>query len=350
MTGFLADLLSAKPEQEQNLLRLLVDKLGDSDRTVSSRASYHLLQILQQHPQMKHIVVKEIASVVLRPIAPLPASKSTSHGKGKGKAHVASVPVGQLSAAAGARSSDHARYYGIITLNQVMLSRSAAEKLVANRLIEIYFDIFRDLLGFHSSDVEEISQNGPAPKDRKRRRDEKSGKKQSDTKDATSGLPRQERRKIEKIQAAQESESKLMAAVLTGVNRAFPYSDIEGDVLHNRADTLFKILHTSTFNVGIQALTLLFQVSATQQAVSDRFYTALYETLIDARLASCSKQAMYLNLLFKAIKADTSAKRVAAFVKRIIQILSIHQPPFVCGALFLLGEVSYTTLRLIRLD
>lgn len=49
---------------------------------------------------------------------------------------------------------------------------------------------------------------------------------------------------------------------------------------------------------------------------------------------------MYLNLVFKAIKADTSAKRQAAFVKRLTQILGLHQPPFICGALFLLGEVS----------
>ena len=85
---------------------------------------------------------------------------------------------------------------------------------------------------------------------------------------------------------------------------------------------------------------LIFQVSSQQQAVSDRFYRVLYDSLIDPRLANCSKQAMYLNLLFRAIKAEVSAKRVAAFVKRLSQILSIHQPPFVCGALYLLGEVS----------
>lgn len=52
---------------------------------------------------------------------------------------------------------------------------------------------------------------------------------------------------------------------------------------------------------------------------------------------------MYLNLLFKAIKADTSAKRTAAFVKRLSQTLASHQPPFVCGALYLLGELFKLT-------
>ena len=53
-----------------------------------------------------------------------------------------------------------------------------------------------------------------------------------------------------------------------------------------------------------------------------------------------SKQAMYLNMLFKALKADTSQARVMAFIKRLLQMLGIHQPPFICGALYLLGEVS----------
>ena len=48
---------------------------------------------------------------------------------------------------------------------------------------------------------------------------------------------------------------------------------------------------------------------------------------------------MYLNMVFKALKADSSQPRVMAFVKRLLQMLGIHQPPFICGALYLLGEV-----------
>lgn len=49
---------------------------------------------------------------------------------------------------------------------------------------------------------------------------------------------------------------------------------------------------------------------------------------------------MYLNLLFKALKADTQIKRIKAFVKRVIQISTFHQPPFICGVLFLLSELE----------
>ena len=105
-------------------------------------------------------------------------------------------------------------------------------------------------------------------------------------------------------------------------------------------ETLFKITHRGTFNTSIQSLNLIFTVSRTQTSVADRFYRTLYDSLLDERLITSSKQAMYLNLLFKALKADSNQPRVMAFVKRLLQMLGMQQPPFICGALYLLGEVS----------
>jgi ribosome biogenesis protein MAK21 len=51
---------------------------------------------------------------------------------------------------------------------------------------------------------------------------------------------------------------------------------------------------------------------------------------------------LYLNLLFRSLKADVNLKRVKAFAKRITQILTLHQPSFVCGAFFLLQELKTT--------
>jgi ribosome biogenesis protein MAK21 len=51
---------------------------------------------------------------------------------------------------------------------------------------------------------------------------------------------------------------------------------------------------------------------------------------------------MYLNLLFKSLKLDKNAARVKAFVKRFLQALMTgpgFEPSFICGGLFLLGEV-----------
>ena len=56
------ELLRDKPEQEENLLRLLVNKLGDTDRKIASRASYLLLQLENSHPAMKMVITNSIES------------------------------------------------------------------------------------------------------------------------------------------------------------------------------------------------------------------------------------------------------------------------------------------------
>jgi ribosome biogenesis protein MAK21 len=118
--------------------------------------------------------------------------------------------------------------------------------------------------------------------------------------------------------------------------------------------SLFKITHLGTFNTSIQSLSLIFQVtqaarssdpssstsSSPAASVTDRFYRTLYDSLFDARLLTSSKQAMYLNLLFRALKADKEINRVMAFVKRLCQMFGSAGVPFLSGALYLLGEVG----------
>lgn len=107
-------------------------------------------------------------------------------------------------------------------------------------------------------------------------------------------------------------------------------------------DTLFKITHSSNFNTSVQALMLIEQLSTAKHLAVDRFYKTLYESLLDPRLITSSKHALYLNLLFRAIKSDVNIKRVKAFAKRMLQIITLHQPPFICGVLYLLSELEQT--------
>lgn len=48
---------------------------------------------------------------------------------------------------------------------------------------------------------------------------------------------------------------------------------------------------------------------------------------------------MFLNLLYKSLKADIVLRRVKAFVKRLLQVSAEQNASFACGALFLLSEV-----------
>ncbi|XP_054557181.1 CCAAT/enhancer-binding protein zeta isoform X3 [Talpa occidentalis] len=61
--------------------------------------------------------------------------------------------------------------------------------------------------------------------------------------------------------------------------------------------------------------------------------------MLDPGLISCSKQAMFLNLVYKSLKADIMLRRVKAFVKRLLQVTCEQMPPFICGALYLVSEI-----------
>ncbi|KAK1952072.1 CBF/Mak21 family protein [Colletotrichum sublineola] len=270
---FVYGLLKDKPEQETNLLRLLVNKLGDKDRKIASRVSYLLLQLQTTHPGMKQVVIKGIEQeVLLRP--------------------------GQTF---------RAKYHATNTLNQTILSNR--EVGVAESLLRIYFDIFVTLLNNSALGMfpAEGQQEGPA-----------SGKDSNVT---------------------TETADKLVTAVLTGINRAVPFVAEQDSILETHMDTLFRIAHSTNFNTSIQALILIQQISVSKQLASDRFYRTLYESLLDPRLANSSKQALYLNLLLRSLKADVDTRRIKAFAKRMLQILNMHQPAFACGLLYVVFQL-----------
>ncbi|KAL1719897.1 CBF/Mak21 family-domain-containing protein [Schizophyllum commune] len=358
--NLITTLLREKPEQEQNLLRLLVNKLGDPERTVCSRASYHILQLLQQHPSMKGVVVREVINLVMRPAtAPAPAAPASGSSSGKHLRFDAPSSAKSKSAAHAPKTAGnpHARYYAAITCNQIVLAPN--DRDVVHALVNFYFDMFKELLGEKpEGDGDAPSESGtPAPElDKHGRVKDKNALK----KKKGGALAKDKKGKGKMAAGAagfaevEDAQSKLISAILTGVNRALPFARLDSAdaALNKHIDTLFFITHKSTFNISLQALVLIQQIaaslgmhqasSAAAKAIIDRYYRTLYASLHDARLASSAKQAMYLNLLFKSLKADSSAERVKAMVKRLVQLLAAGgngATEFVAGGLYLLGQL-----------
>lgn len=174
---FVYALLKDKPEQETNLLRLLVNKLGDRDRKISSRASYLLLQLQNSHPGMKVVIVRAIEQeVLLRP--------------------------GQ---------SSRAKYYAVATLNQTILSNKDPQ--TAEALLRIYFEIFVELL------------KGPVlGQDQEANPDEPTAKESQDTSRPKGRGKAGNAGNADSVNLAdRDTVEKLVAAVLTGINRAAPF-------------------------------------------------------------------------------------------------------------------------------
>ena len=191
---FIYGLLKDKPEQEANLLRLLVNKLGDRDRKIASRVTFLLLQLQTSHPGMKPIIIRTIEQeILLHP------------------------------------SQDHrSKYYAINTLNQTILSNK--DPSVAESLMRIYFELFVTLLKAGSLGAGfESEGDKPNRADKKNNRFGKPGGKPGGKPDDGKPGDKPEGKPPAKDGAANPSEQdiaaadKLVSAILTGVNRAAPF-------------------------------------------------------------------------------------------------------------------------------
>ena len=294
---YVYQLLKEKPEQEANLLRLLVNKLGDSDKKIASKTSFNILQLQAAHPLMKSTIISAIESDLLfRPSQSL-----------------------------------HAKYYASITLNQTVLS--AKEGGLARKLLNIYFSLFVKLL-------EKPEEAKPAATGVNVISINKKGEVQRGGGSAGKKAYKKMGEEAKATTVDEDLREKMLSAVLVGVNRAIPFTNTNDESFERQLDTLFRVTHSSNFNTSIQALMLIQQLNGPYQDSMERFYRTLYESLLDPRLLTSSKQALYLNLLFRALRSDLNVKRVQAFAKRLLQVVAMHQPSFICGTLYLLRELE----------
>ncbi|MBA0695605.1 hypothetical protein Goari_002218, partial [Gossypium aridum] len=254
-------LLKSKPEQERKLLSSLVNKLGDPQNKGASNADYYLSNLLSDHPNMKAVVIDEVDTFLFRPHLGL-----------------------------------RAKYHAVNFLSQIRLSHKGDGPRVAKRLIEVYFALFKVL-------ISEAEKGQPV--DDKSNKAVKSTHKSKENKRKGSG------------ESHVELDSRLLSALLMGVNRAFPYvsSNEADDIVDIETPILFQLVHSKNFNVGVQALMLLDKISSKNQA------------------------EMFIGLLLRAMKTDVNLKRVSAFSKRILQVALQQPPQYACGCLFLISEV-----------
>ncbi|GEQ67046.1 hypothetical protein JCM33374_g709 [Metschnikowia sp. JCM 33374] len=303
------DLLKAKPEQEANLLRLGVNKLGDIENKVAAKTSYQILQLEEAHPAMKKIVTDAVTDMVLQ------------------KNH-----------------DYHSQYYTILTLNQTILSRADID--LANSLVKTYFSLFEKILVESDPSLKDEAGDKVLGKSERGRKNNRKAFKKG--KKGGKSVKIQEKSEEEIIE---ERSAKMFSALLTGLNRAFPFADLPSEIYSNHLNTLYKITHSTNFNTSVQALVLVHQIITHQDLDSARYYRTLYESLMDPRLVNSSKQGIYLNLLFKSLKNDIrNIPRVLAFVKRILQICCHWiNVGAITGMFYLLMELSKTHPQILEL-
>ena len=301
-----SNLLSSNPEGEIQLLNMMVNKLGDPEKKTVAAAGHQLRIVLQEHTNMQTVVAREVQQLAHRP---------------------------QLS--------PKALYNCIVFLNQLQLRKpTATETETADShtfslpasLIKTYFRLFEVAVA----------------QDKIKKRKKSSSK--SSSLDGT-------------------MKSRLLSALLTGVNRAHPYLPEKDRDMEEHVDALYRIVHTSPPGACTQALMLLFhlaigsqveddndqqddkedgkmneeQLSQGKTRQKDRFYRALYATLTKGNMVSNGKHmTMYFNVLYKAMKYDTDINRVHVFSKRLLSAMMHAPPPSIAASMYLLQEISTT--------
>jgi ribosome biogenesis protein MAK21 len=169
---------------------------------------------------MKAVVAREISALILKPTPSGSASQSQS------SSHVRfddDGPKGKKTPEPKPGATSHAQYYGLISLNQITLTNKDQD--VADRLIELYFEMFREVLGeglkrkeerddedeFGEEQIEKVAGKVEKWRGRRKGAKPKGGRKTA----------------LENEELVEAGEAKLVAAVLTGINRALPYAKLD---------------------------------------------------------------------------------------------------------------------------
>ena len=182
---------------------------------------------------MKAIIVREMIALIMKPLSST-AANSVPNASGNGTNKKITFNDNAPSKSSKGKTKEkpelttgqaHARYYAVVTFNQIVLTSTPTDQNVAVKLLEVYFDIFRETLGITSEEKEVDGGGGGDGEDREVKTD-KEGRVMDARRKKGKGDKRRTERELNGAAGfaeIQDSQSKLVSAILTGVNRALPF-------------------------------------------------------------------------------------------------------------------------------
>lgn len=182
---------------------------------------------------MKGVIVREVAALILRPShggASAPAASTTTTGathlkfgddsKPKPKPQVKNIKEKKDL------QQEHAKYYGTITLNQIMLTPTESDRAVAIQLINLYFELFKEILGQAAKPDGSVACDDAKNDVDHTRLGKEKRKKQEQRKEKGKEKGKEKEAHEAGFAEVEDSNSRLISAVLTGVNRALPFAKL----------------------------------------------------------------------------------------------------------------------------
>lgn len=186
---------------------------------------------------MKGVIVKEIVALLMKPSTAgggMTTVEADKHQKSNIHIRFADgdeKPKPKPKDPTTDKGNPHAKYYAAVTFNQIVLT--PADRDVSLALLNVYFEMFKEILG--TGGVDEDNQGNEevvekeAGKENEKRLDRRGR--------ISEGRKAGRQTKGSQVTGAagfaevEDSDSKLVSAILTGVNRALPFAKIgAGDV------------------------------------------------------------------------------------------------------------------------
>ena len=118
--NILQTLLEKKPEMEDVILQIIVNKLGDQSKKVQCHTIYLLLKLSQAHLEMTEVIVNEVNTFI---------SRATHNNSSK----------------ASPNQNSHV-YYSVAYLNRIASMVAPKDEKVRVMLLRIYFSLFKKML------------------------------------------------------------------------------------------------------------------------------------------------------------------------------------------------------------
>jgi ribosome biogenesis protein MAK21 len=172
---------------------------------------------------MKATIIQETTALIMRPIMPTVHSMASHSQRNKhvqsSKEHK-SAPLREKNV-----WRAHAQYYAAITFNQIVLSTSATDRAAARKLMDVYFQLFREVVGEREPEPELADDDATSKKEKLK---DRGGKEKIFKKKGPQQGNSKEVRGAAGFAEVQDANAKLVGAILTGISRALPYAQFGG--------------------------------------------------------------------------------------------------------------------------
>ena len=288
---YLSEMLIKQPESEEKILQDIVNKLGDTSTEISNFTIKLLNKIQEIHMNMSNIIFKYVTIFY------------TMNDKNESRLNALNYLV-QME---------------IPNINK---------KIFLEESINFFFGLFNQI----STD----SENNNNKENEKKLRIEKNKKKQ---------------KKIKKIILENKNKDaindKLLSLIVKRINILFKYiknqkNQMEkiNEIIESKISILFKLSHSKSLKLSIEILKLLFGIITTQdQNFVSRYYKSLYELISNKSLSSSKYVKEALKLILVSLMFDNNNNRISSFIKRLLEMCLISEPPFIICNLIIISQV-----------